>query len=302
MIKTQAEFREAHRRLQQLEQNIAIAADNLRSRGLTDAEINESIAGLLREHGQIQQEISWFQEAKKGHAVSQCKLKDIGSLLISLRLAKGLSQKDLARLLKVSSAQVSKDEQRNYSGLSFERAIKILDALEAKIDLHLDANRIEIQASESAKMDDSFPVENSRPVEPSGQVETENETQQPQEPPEVNDPRVNDQIVQESLEPEVELVTPPVHPKTKLLLKAGIKSNHLGIGHHVQKAISRIEESLFKSMHAKKISSSQKFFAVEAEYEFPLERSVLEGQLESLNSQCQALAIQEKCWAKIEFV
>ena len=53
----------------------------------------------------------------------------MGTLLIALRTANGLSQKDLAQKLDVSEAQVSRDERNEYHGITVERAKRVLDAM-----------------------------------------------------------------------------------------------------------------------------------------------------------------------------
>ena len=45
-------------------------------------------------------------------------LSTVGTLLIALRIANGLSQKDLAQKLDVSEAQVSRDERNEYQGIT----------------------------------------------------------------------------------------------------------------------------------------------------------------------------------------
>ncbi|MGC9199945.1 MAG: helix-turn-helix domain-containing protein [Acidobacteriaceae bacterium] len=56
-----------------------------------------------------------------------------GQTLISLRIAQGISQRDLARRLGVHESQVSRDERNEYFGIILERTIRILDALNAHL-------------------------------------------------------------------------------------------------------------------------------------------------------------------------
>jgi transcriptional regulator with XRE-family HTH domain len=55
--------------------------------------------------------------------------------LIGVRIAKGLSQKELAELLGVSEAQVSRDERNEYHGITVERAQYILQKMGVQINL-----------------------------------------------------------------------------------------------------------------------------------------------------------------------
>lgn len=51
----------------------------------------------------------------------------MGKFLIALRIAFGLTQKELAGLLEVTEAQISKDERNEYHGVSFEKVGRIME-------------------------------------------------------------------------------------------------------------------------------------------------------------------------------
>ena len=48
---------------------------------------------------------------------------------MALRIALGLTQRELAERLGVHESQVSRDERNEYHGITVERASRILDAL-----------------------------------------------------------------------------------------------------------------------------------------------------------------------------
>ena len=54
-------------------------------------------------------------------------------MLISVRIAQGISQRELAKRLGVHESQVSRDERNEYFGITLERAIKVLDTLNVKL-------------------------------------------------------------------------------------------------------------------------------------------------------------------------
>jgi transcriptional regulator with XRE-family HTH domain len=60
-------------------------------------------------------------------------LRGLGQLLIALRVAQGISQRELARRLGVHESQVSRDERNEYFGITLERAVKVLDALNVRL-------------------------------------------------------------------------------------------------------------------------------------------------------------------------
>jgi transcriptional regulator with XRE-family HTH domain len=66
--------------------------------------------------------------------LSLADLHKIGRFLIALRIAFGLTQKELSILLDVTEAQISKDERNEYHGVSFDKAVKIMDIFGVKFN------------------------------------------------------------------------------------------------------------------------------------------------------------------------
>jgi transcriptional regulator with XRE-family HTH domain len=64
-----------------------------------------------------------------------------------VRIARGISQRKLARRLDVHESQVSRDERNEYFGITLERAVKVLDAL--NIRLHA---KVEMEPEQSTAM------------------------------------------------------------------------------------------------------------------------------------------------------
>jgi transcriptional regulator with XRE-family HTH domain len=77
--------------------------------------------------------VAWYERVKRHDFEAIKDLTRIGRVLIALRIAQGLTQRDLATLLGVSEAVVSRDERSAYHGIGVERAQRILDALGAQI-------------------------------------------------------------------------------------------------------------------------------------------------------------------------
>ncbi|MBL6998144.1 MAG: helix-turn-helix transcriptional regulator, partial [Phycisphaerales bacterium] len=61
-----------------------------------------------------------------------------GQTLIGLRIARGLTQRKLAKLLGVNETMVSRDERNEYHGITVDRAVRILDALDVKLVTHVE--------------------------------------------------------------------------------------------------------------------------------------------------------------------
>ena len=84
-------------------------------------------------HLQLQEEVESCERLKRGEFDDLDNLRGLGHLLISTRIAQGISQRELARRLGVHESQVSRDERNEYFGVTLERAVKILDALNVRL-------------------------------------------------------------------------------------------------------------------------------------------------------------------------
>ena len=74
-----------------------------------------------------------YERLKRGEFNELENLRGLGYLLIALRIAQGISQRELARRLDVHESQVSRDERNEYFGITLERTIKMLDALNVRL-------------------------------------------------------------------------------------------------------------------------------------------------------------------------
>ncbi len=84
-------------------------------------------------HLQLKEEVESYERLKRGEFEELENLRGFGHLLISLRIAQGMSQRELAKRLNVHESQVSRDERNEYFGITLERAVKILDALNVRL-------------------------------------------------------------------------------------------------------------------------------------------------------------------------
>jgi len=129
MIRNETEYQEASARLAEERNRLADHRSRLKEAGLRDEEIKRVIDPMESFHLQLQEEVESYERLKRGEFEELDNLRGFGPLLISLRIAQGISQRELARRLGVHESQVSRDERNEYYGITLERAIKILDAL-----------------------------------------------------------------------------------------------------------------------------------------------------------------------------
>ena len=132
MIRTDKEYKSALLKLQQNEEAIRKQKEHLVSMQLSEEQIELAMSPLLNFFNQLKAEVENYKRIKDrdwDFIFQLAEIKNIGKLFIALRIAYGLTQKDLANLLGVTEAQISKDERNEYHGISLERAMRIMAVL-----------------------------------------------------------------------------------------------------------------------------------------------------------------------------
>jgi DNA-directed RNA polymerase specialized sigma subunit len=133
MIRSEAEHQEALRRHAQDQEAANRQRAALVEAGLTPEEVERGMEPTLAFNAQLEDEIAWYENVRRRNFPTIRRLTQIGQLLIALRIANGLSQRQLAERLGVSEAVVSRDERNEYHGITVERAQRILDALQGSV-------------------------------------------------------------------------------------------------------------------------------------------------------------------------
>lgn len=130
MIRNEREYREAVGRIEKDRQVMTRQRAELAKHNMKKDEIQRAMAPLLSFHHQLVEEVDWYESIKRGDLGTISSLQDIKRLLIALRIAGGMTQRELARRLGVTEAQVSRDERDEYHGITMERAQKILNVFQ----------------------------------------------------------------------------------------------------------------------------------------------------------------------------
>jgi DNA-binding Xre family transcriptional regulator len=133
MIRNETEYREAVSRRNEERERLALHRERLKETGLSPAEIKRVIDPVESFHLQLCEEVESYERLKRGEFMELDNFIGLGNLLVSLRISRGISQRELARRLGVHESQVSRDERNEYYGITVDRAMKLLDAL----DVHL---------------------------------------------------------------------------------------------------------------------------------------------------------------------
>lgn len=134
MIRNEQEYREAVERLTAEKKRLGEHRDRLSESGLNDDELKHVMDPMLSFHEQLKEEVGHYERLKRGDFQKLENLEGIGQLLVSLRIAQGISQRELANRLEVHESQVSRDERNEYHGVTLDRAIRILKALGVRLE------------------------------------------------------------------------------------------------------------------------------------------------------------------------
>jgi ribosome-binding protein aMBF1 (putative translation factor) len=116
-------------RLRQDEEVLALQKEKLDGLGLSEVEVRRALEPMLSFRAQLEEEVEWYERVRRRDFGIIRDLSAVGTLLIALRIANGLSQRELADKLGVSEAQVSRDERNEYHGITVDRAQRVLDAM-----------------------------------------------------------------------------------------------------------------------------------------------------------------------------
>ena len=134
MIRNEQEYQEAVRRLTAEKGRLDAHKARLQPMGLSVAELKRAMDPLRSFHAQLEEEIGVYERLRRGDIDPLLNLHGLGRSLVALRIARGITQRELAERLGVHESQVSRDERNDYHGITVERAARVLDALKVQME------------------------------------------------------------------------------------------------------------------------------------------------------------------------
>ncbi|MGO8674013.1 MAG: helix-turn-helix transcriptional regulator [Capsulimonadaceae bacterium] len=135
MIRSDAEYRATLKNIEANGEIVRKQRDALAENGLTEDQIERALQPVLSFYAQLAEEATWYEQVRRREIRPIHNLAHMGRMLIALRIANGMTQKELADRLGTSEAQVSRDERNEYHNITVERSQKILDALNEVVTL-----------------------------------------------------------------------------------------------------------------------------------------------------------------------
>jgi len=91
------------------------------------------IAGMEAQIAELRQEIGAYDSLKNLDTIVVKSFEELPLLLIKARIARGLTQKQLAEKLRVKEQQIQRYESKNYRSVSLGRLLDIATALDMKL-------------------------------------------------------------------------------------------------------------------------------------------------------------------------
>lgn len=129
MIRNETEYKEAVQRVAEEAARIKAERAKLQELDLSKEEIKRALDPVRSFHEQLKEEVESYERLMRGEFDELRNFEGVGRLLIAVRIAKGVSQRELAERLGVHESQVSRDERNEYRGVTVERANRILETL-----------------------------------------------------------------------------------------------------------------------------------------------------------------------------
>jgi len=133
VIRTESEYRAALAQLAAERKRLREQDKQLRAEGVAPASRKRLLDPQRSFSEQIAEEVASYGRLREGDVGELENLHGLGRLLIALRIARGMTQRDLAEQLAVHETQVSRDERNEYQGVTVERASRIMDVLKASV-------------------------------------------------------------------------------------------------------------------------------------------------------------------------
>ena len=144
MIRNESEYKNAVARLDAEKKRFDEHVEAWRKHGFSDDQIAKLREPLDSFHVQLVEEVQSYERLKRGQFSELENLLGLGQMLVGFRIARNITQRELARRLNVDETMVSRDERNEYHGITVERATRVLVALGVRL-----VTRVEIDPTDT---------------------------------------------------------------------------------------------------------------------------------------------------------
>ena len=128
MIQNQHQYKVTNSKLKELEQSLAHLTDNPEE--LSDRLLKAQQAGLQVWIDRLKADVVEYERLQQGESILKINsLTELPIALIKARIAKGMTQKELAEKIGIQEQQIQRYEANHYDSASFERLREVFEAL-----------------------------------------------------------------------------------------------------------------------------------------------------------------------------
>lgn len=129
MIRNETEYQHAVKRIEGERKRLREQESKLKAMDLSKEEVKRVMDPMRSFHQQLKEEVASYERLRRGEFDELHNFHGLGRLLVAVRIAQGVTQRELASRLGVHETQVSRDERNEYHAVTVERAARVLDAL-----------------------------------------------------------------------------------------------------------------------------------------------------------------------------
>lgn len=133
MMKTDKELEAAKKQLSKLKELYETQLAELKGKGLSEAQAKDSLSSSWTYAMQCQEEIDLYEKLKRGELPPAEEFSSRGKYFVAARIARGMTQRELAEKLGTKESAVSRDERNEYHGISMDK----MDRLAAVLNLRV---------------------------------------------------------------------------------------------------------------------------------------------------------------------
>lgn len=142
MIRNESEYQQAVERVVAEKQRLVEHCNSWAEQGFTVEQVAKLREPLESFHMQLAEEVEAYEGLKRGQIRDFENLVGLGQALIGLRIARRMTQRQLAEQLGVAESSVSRDERNEYHGITVERANRVLEALGVRLVSHVEFEQL----------------------------------------------------------------------------------------------------------------------------------------------------------------
>jgi DNA-binding Xre family transcriptional regulator len=133
MMKTDKELEAAKKQLSKLKELYETQLAELKGKGLSETQAKDSLSSSWTYAMQCQEEIDLYEKLKRGELPPAEEFSSRGRYFVAARIARGMTQRELAEKLGTKESAVSRDERNEYHGISMDKMDRLAAVLNLKV-------------------------------------------------------------------------------------------------------------------------------------------------------------------------